>query len=320
MNYHLEQFGRCTLRPLGLLALLLLVTSVASAQIALRLTSDKQRYLRFEPVVLTLGVTNISGNTLDFTGSTRDRMGSIGFRVERTSGRHARQFGSIVNPTQGLKLAPGESRELQITINQFFDMQNEDSYTIRAQLEHGRINRIHISDEIRLEIHDGTPIAKRNIGLPAKNYTDVIKSLEISLLRFTDLDEDIYCLRAEDDENVYAVYRLGAFIDGEKPQMELDDSSLLHLLLQIRPRLFTYYIFGFEGRNMRLLQKRFYVSADGAPPTLTRASGYLRIAHARLAREGVDYVEADGPLDPKSPVGRGESRVPSRLVSPAKRR
>ena len=106
-----------------------------------------------------------------------------------------------------------------------------------------------------------------------------------------DLDEDIYALRAEDTENVYATFRLGSFIDGEKPQVEVDGNSLVHILLQIRPRLFVYFVFGFRGRNLRLLQKRFYTSADGIPPTLSKTTGYFRVEPGRIAREGVDYIE-----------------------------
>ena len=142
-----------------------------------------------------------------------------------------------------------------------------------------------------MEVQDGIPILVKNIGLPTERQTGLIKAIQLSLMRFADVDEDIYALRAEDDENVYAVYRLGSFIDGEKPQMELDDNSLVHVLLQIRPRLYVYYIFSFEGRTLHLRMKRFYVSSDGAPPSLSKETGYLRVIHGQEAREGIDYYE-----------------------------
>ena len=144
-----------------------------------------------------------------------------------------------------------------------------------------------------VDVQEGLEIAYKNIGLPSKSKNDVIKTIRLSLLRFSDVDEDIYCFRAEDDENVYAVHRLGSFIEGQPPQMEIDDSRMIHLLLQIRPRLYAYFIFGFRERSVELLQKRFYMSSDGAPPSLSMATGYLRIEHGRLAIEGVDYYETD---------------------------
>ena len=263
------------------------------AQIALELKSEQKRYLCYEPVHVLLTVSNLSGNTLVFGGDTLATQGSITFKIDCTSGRHCRQIASIGNPADGLQLAPGESRTLDIILNHFYNLQKEDIYNVTAMLDHGRLPRTHVSQPIQIQIQDGSPILVKNIGLPTdSNDTGLIKSIQLSLLRFTDTDEDIYALRAEDTENVYATFRMGSFIDGEKPQVEIDGNSLVHVLLQVRPRLFIYTVFGFRGRNMELRQKRFLVSSDGAPPTLTRKSGYLRVEHSRPARPGIDYIDA----------------------------
>lgn len=268
-----------------------LMPMIAEAQIGMELKVQQQRYLRYEPIKVLLTVTNLSGNTLDFGGDTTDRQGRIAFKIDSASGRPPKLMNSIGNPANGLLLAPGESRTLEILLNQYYDMQREDGYTAQALLDHGRLPRRHVSQTVRVEVQDGIPILVKNIGLPTERQTGLIKAIQLSLMRFADVDEDIYALRAEDDENVYAVYRLGSFIDGEKPQMELDDNSLVHVLLQIRPRLYVYYIFSFEGRTLHLRMKRFYVSSDGAPPSLSKETGYLRVIHGQEAREGIDYYE-----------------------------
>ena len=63
----------------------------------------------------------------------------------------------------------------------------------------------HVSQTVRVEVQDGIPILVKNIGLPTERQTGLIKAIQLSLMRFADVDEDIYALRAEDDENVYAV-------------------------------------------------------------------------------------------------------------------
>ena len=273
-------------------AVLLLIAGTLSAQIGLRLEAENTRYICFEPVTVKLTVANLSGNTLLFNGDTAATKGSISFKIECASGRHCKAIANLGNPADGLQLGPGESRRLDIILNQFYNFQREDVYNVTAILNHGRLPRTHISQPIQIAVQDGLPILTKNIGLPSEaGDTSVIKSLQINLLRFADIDEDIYALRVEDTDNVYATFRLGSFIDGEKPQVELDGNSLVHILLQVRPRLFVYYVFGFRGRNLQLRQKRFYTSADGAPPTLSKATGYFRVEHGRIAREGVDYIE-----------------------------
>ena len=282
-----------TRRSLPLLALLaaLSTTLCLHGQIALELQVPQKRYLRYEPILLRLTVSNLSGNSLEFGGKTPGHHGQIAFKVDSASGRTPKLVNPLANPANGLSLAPGETRTLEIPLNQYYDMQREDGYSVQALLDHDRLPRRHVSQPVRVEVQDGLPILVKNIGLPTERQTGLIKAIQLSLLRFADVDEDIYALRAEDDINVYAVHRLGSFIDGEKPQMELDGDSLVHLLLQIRPRLYVYYIFGFEGRNLLLRQKRFFVSADGAPPSLSRETGYLRVVHGQIAREGIDYYE-----------------------------
>ena len=290
---------------------LALLAAAVHAQIALRLTAEKPRYLRYEPIPLILQVTNLSGNTLSFGGDLpRERnRGSVTFRVEASGGRNVAQFTLMDNPANGLKLGPGQTRELRIIINQFYEMQKEDKYAVTAYLSHPRLPSIHLSKPVHIEVYDGTPLLVQTIGMPSKSDTDLIKTLKLTLMRFADVEQDIYYLRVEDDENVYASFRLGDYIDGEKPQMELDGPNLVHILLQLRPKLFVYYIMGFDGYNLKMRQKRFYKSSDGLPPTLSRA-GYLHIEHARPAIEGVDYIEP-GP-EKKSPPAEQRAQQTAR--------
>ncbi|MBQ4480816.1 MAG: hypothetical protein II943_09275 [Victivallales bacterium] len=287
-----------TRRHFSLIFLVLFSLSMhVFAQIALRLEAEKSRYLCFEPVHVFLTVSNLSGNTLIFNGDTRGTQGSISFKIECSSGRHCKAVASLGNPADELQLAPGESKKLDIIINQFYNFQREDVYNVTAMLDHGRLPRTHVSQPIQITVQDGLPILVKNIGLPSETKDEsVIKAIQLSLLRFSDVDEDIYALRAEDVENVYATFRLGPYIDGEKPQLEVDGNSLVHVLVQVRPKLYIYFVFSFHGRNMQLIQKRFYTSADGIPPTLSKSTGYFRVEHARLAREGIDYVEGQEKL------------------------
>ncbi len=280
------------------LALLLLLLAMRLwGQIALRLEAEKSRYLCFEPVHVFLTVSNLSGNTLIFNGDTRATQGSISFKIECSSGRNCKAVANLGNPADELQLAPGESKKLDIILNQFYNFQREDVYNITAMLNHGRLSRTHISQSIQIEVQDGMPILVKNIGLPSETDDEsVIKSIQLSLLRFPDVDEDIYALRAEDHENVYSTFRLGPYINGEKPQLEIDGNSLVHVLVQARPKLFIYFVFSFHGRNMRMIQKQFYISADGLPPTLSKSTGYFRVEHGRIAREGIDYIDSQEKL------------------------
>ncbi len=273
---------------LQILLFFLLTGFAAHAQIGLQLKAENLRYLRYEMINLKLVISNISGNTLVFSDQDKANDGRIFFAVNEHSGKVARAFDANANPAADLILAPGESRELSITINMLHDMQREGVYSVTAYLNHSRLPRTHLSNTINIEVLEGSTILERNVGLPSQSSTEVIKSIRLLLMLFQDTSEKLYCLRAEDDENIYAVYRLGPYISGTRPQMDIDGSSSIHILIQVRPKLYSYLIFSFIGRNLNIRQQRYYAPVNGTP-TLTRQTGYLRISNARVATEGTDF-------------------------------
>lgn len=270
------------------LASVFLLTALSvQAQVALQLKAKDTRFLRYEPIEMTLTIRNNSGNTLIFSDSDITS-GRIFFAVNGQNGKVARSFDPTANPAAGLILAAGDTRELSISINMLHDMQREDTYSITAYLNHDRLSRTHLSNTVDVEVVEGLRIAEKNVGLPSMDDTNVIKSIQLLLLLFDARQEKLYCLRAQDEENVYAVFRLGPYISGSKPQIEIDGSSSIHILIQVRPRLYSYLIYGFVERNLRLRQQRYYVPANGTP-TLDRQTGFLRVVQARVATEGVDF-------------------------------
>ena len=258
---------------------------VAHGQVSLSLKADKQRYLRYEKVNVRLTVRNYSGNTLVF----HDKEDRIFFDVGQIGGASARAFDKQANPAFGLVLGPGEAKTLLIAIDTLFDMQKEGNYTIQAYLNHSRLPRTHMSKSVSVEVRDGKILLERNIGLPAVREDEVIKSIRLQLLKFRDIDDTIYCLRAEDDENVYATIRLGPYIDGDEPMMDIDGTSTVHVLLQARPRLYIYTILGFVGRKLKVRQQRNYTLDNGAVPYLQRRGDRVILRNGRIAIEGVDF-------------------------------
>ncbi|MDD3695007.1 MAG: hypothetical protein PHG44_03460 [Lentisphaeria bacterium] len=273
---------------LFLFGLFCLLALSSSAQVALQLKAESARYLRYEIINLRLVINNSSGNTLIFSDQDGVSGGRLFFAVNEHSGKVAKAIDAKANPIADLILAPGESRELQISINMLHDMQKEGVYSVTAYLNHSRLPRTHLSNTINVEVIEGSRILERSVGLPSQSSSELIKSMRLILLLFPDVSEKLYCLRVEDDDNIYAVHRLGPYISGTPPQMDVDGSSSVHVLIQVRPRLYSYLIYSFMGRNLQLRQQRYYVP-DGGTPSLSKQTGYLRVSHARPANEGTDY-------------------------------
>jgi len=251
----------------------------------MHLKSDYTRYLRYEKITVLLTVRNYSGNTMLF--SSKDA--KIFFKIQHTNtGMPAKCLDLQANPAQSLILGPGQSKELNITLNSIYNMQKEGVYEITAYLNHPRSSRTHVSNTIDIEVRSGSPILGKTIGLPSNSNNGIIKSVNVILMLFTDVNSKIYCLRVEDEDNIYATLRLGPYISGTHPQLDVDGTSSIHILIQVAPRLYSYLTYSFIGRNLKLRQQRYYIPENGSPE-LERKKGFLHITHAKIAELGTDY-------------------------------
>lgn len=273
---------------------LLVLGGAAYGQIGIWVSADHKHYLRYEPVEVAVTLRNYSGNTLVFGGADGGAdggaQGGLHFLVERANGAMLKPFDKSFNPVEDLILGAGETRRLVFALNTMYDLQREGSYRIRAQIGHSRLPNDYRSDPLSLDVRDGVPIIERNIGLPASDTAGTITAIKVSLLLFHDGEQGLYCLRAEDEKTVYGTVRLGPQIIGSQPSMDADAASDVHVLIQIRARLFVYAVYSLSRKGMQLRQKQYY-KPDEFGPRLTRAPGYLKIIGGTLARQGVDFEE-----------------------------
>ncbi len=274
--------------PLLLVAFLFLAALPTWAQLGIALTASYNKFLRYEPIEVTVTLRNYSGNTLTFSKEGPNR-GYLFFLVDTHNGRMVKSLKAKDNPADGLVLNAGETKALSLSLNTFFDLQSPGSYTVKAQVGHARLSNDYQSDEVTFEVRDGLMVTSRNVGLPGDDANGKIKALKVSLLLFQDDDQGIYCLRVEDDDLVYSTIRLGRQINSSEPEMDADATSDVHLLLQVASRLYSYQVYSLAGARVKLRQQSYY-SPDGTVPHLSRSPGYIKVVNGRLAVEGVDYI------------------------------
>ena len=268
-----------------------LVFSLCSyAQIGMNLKAEKERYLRYEPIELTLTLRNYSGNTLIFGRDDKSgvEQGRLAFLIKMHDGSTVNPLAGAINPLAGLVFSPGETKELKLTINQFYDLQKDDFYNVSAYVEHKRMSKAFMSNSVSFEVREGTLITSKIIGLPTASDDDMIKTITASLMRFNDGQDDVYCLRIEDEKTVFGTFRIGPCITGSTPQLDADEASAIHVLVQVRARLYCYSVYSIIGGEAKLRQQRYY-KPDNGVPTLSRAPGYLKILYATQAVEGTDF-------------------------------
>jgi len=267
---------------------MLLTLSVARAQIGIAIRADVTKYLCYEPIEITVIMRNYSGNTLVFNGRDASDRGYLKFEVDTPSEVTVGRLDSKANPVENMILGAGDTQTLKLVLNELFSMQGAGRYRIKAKVGHHRLQSDYESNVVTVDVRKGIPMITRTIGLPAKDHVGPIRSVEAVLLLLNDTAGSMYCLRVEDDKQVYGTVRVAPYISGTKPQMDADANSDIHILIQSRPRLYSYSVYTLANLVLRLRQERYYVGEPTAP-RLTREPGFLKAVGGRLAVEGVDY-------------------------------
>ena len=286
-----------------LLGLGLALVASVRAQLSIAVKTDRRHYLRYEPIEVAIQLRNYSGNTLIFGDAEGANRGYLRFVVDRPEGTPVRQIDRSLNPVEDLILGAGENRELRLNLTLFFDLRGEGSYVITAQIGHQRLPSDYRSAPVSIDVREGVPVITRNLGLPQTDGGAVIRAVTASLLLFHDGEEWLYCLRAETDTDVLGTVRLGPQISGSQPQMDADASSDIHVLVQLRSRLFLYAVYGITDSGVRLRQRRYY-KPDQYGPRLTQAPGFLHVVGGLPAEEGVG-------LEEPAPARKNETRAPA---------
>lgn len=292
-----------------LLAILAGCTTPLRAQLSIAVKTNRKHYLRYEPIEVRVLLRNYSGNTLIFGDTEGTNTGYLRFTVERPDGTEIRPTDRSINPVADLILGAGESRELALNLNQFFDLRAEGSYGITAQVGHQRLPSDYRSEPASIDVREGVPVITRWLGLPQGDAGAPIKAVTVALLLFHDGEEWLYCLRAENDDAVLGTVRLGPQISGSQPQMDADAASDVHVLVQLQSRLFLYAVYGVSEQGVRLRQRRYY-RPDQFGPRLTQAPGYLKVVGGVPAQEGQDVRLPPAGANPEPAVPAATPAAP----------
>ncbi len=280
-----RSFGGWRRRGLLLVAFLALSLPVR-AQLGINLEADRNVYVRYEPVKLTLVLRNYSGHELDFGGLAQDS-GEVVVVVSRSDIMGV-EVKHLAQELGEFELGAGETRRLEFTLNRLVNMQPVTDYTVYAQVKHPDLGSDYRSAQVQVEVREGTAIWQRQTGVPGGDRDGVRAVRKVSMVRLHETKQDTYCLRIEDDKTVYRVVRLGPYIYGGEPQVDLDAAANTHVLMRSKARLYSHRVYDFNGR---LKQEKYYIVEDGQPLLIRDDdTGRIGVSGGRPAVAGVDYT------------------------------
>ncbi len=244
----------------------------AMAQIQIDLKLPRLQYIAYEPVIATVGITNLAGRDIDL----HDASGQPWFGFEVT-GQDGQLIGTIKASAQPpLKIETGKHVTQKIDIGSFFAVHDFGTYHVRAHIFFSDLGKYFYSPAKVFEVTDARPIWQRTVGIPEGVSTGgSVRTYSLLMNRFPD-HTSLY-VRVEDKDTgiVYATYSLGRLIAFDDPRAELDRANQLHILFCAAPRTWSYDRIGLDGEH---IAHATFMETKSRPKLVRADSGEVKIA------------------------------------------
>lgn len=268
----------------------------AYSQLGLRIEMNRKVYMLYEPIYACISLRNNSGRPLVF-GQNPKLQGFIYFLIQDSKGRTiAKRPGTEISAT-GLLLKPGESRNLVLPVNEYYELEKAGSYTINVCVAHNLLPReLKSSRSQTFAVENGVEVWSAVTGVPditGSGQKDApVKERKYSIRLLSEPPNKYYYLFVEDDKMVYGVSRIGRQISIEKFKAEVDMLGRIHILMPMSSKVFHYLAFSIDGMNIA----SSYWRVSDTIPTIYRdpGNGIVRRLGGVEAKRGVDYVEFQG--------------------------
>ena len=241
----------------SILLFLIFVIRLSADKIELYPTLNQKKYMLYQPIKLTIGIENYSGNTLIF----KDQ-GYLTIHIKTKTGEAIKtRLKGPINLARDLVLSASGRKKLSIDISKLFYLQKQGDYALTVEASHKRLSHTHhyVTEPLHFQIRTPKIILDRRIGFPStpSETETVIPVRHYTIVRFLqDNDRSIYALQVHDDDYIYAITTLGESLLGVNPSTELDALNNLHILLRINSKHYRYMVFDLNGS---LLRESFYI-------------------------------------------------------------
>lgn len=279
-------------------ALVFLGASRANAQMQVDISIKRPLYIAYEPLIVNVSITNLTGEVLDLVDSGKNRW--FGFQVETLDGRPIPPNESQhVNPP--VRLEPGQKLTRAINITPLFPIGEFGGYRIRASIYALSLNKWFNSEALNVEITEGRTIYEKTIGVPqSEASTGSLRKITLMTHRLPSSSQ-LY-LRIQDTASgiIYCTHRLGRIVSYGTPEIVIDGKNTIHVFQNVAPKVFLYSHVGLNGE---IFERSIYnQSGRSKPACQLKSDGSIAILGATISNNEADGAVQETPNLSDRPV------------------
>lgn len=270
------------------LGLLLACLPGALGQVIVDVIMDQEQFLPGEALTATVKITNRSGRTLHL-GSDADW---LTFSIESRESFIVNKNGET--PVIGeFTLENGKVATKSVNVAPYFELTRTGRYRLVATVVIKEWAAQAASKPKDFDIVEGSPLWSREFGLPGNAQTPELR--QYTLLQATTLRSEIrlyFRLSELPDARVLKVFQLGQIVSFNRPEVELDSQSRMHVLHQNGAHTVVYTVLTPSGE---ISIRRFYEFIDGRPRLRLNKDGTIEVIGGarKVTRNDIPVVKLD---------------------------
>ncbi|MDD5200684.1 MAG: hypothetical protein PHC88_12885 [Terrimicrobiaceae bacterium] len=264
---------RPSIRPaaLALLSALCVCAALpdAGAQVRVDFSLRRSLFIRYEPLIATVTITNLSGRDLELADVDNHKWFSFNIvHVESGSEALVPPFNADYSLTP-VQIPAGRSIKRAVNITPLYPLTEFGIYRVRATVFDSQSGHFFSSNPpLNVEITEGRMLWQQTVGVP-EGEGGGGKTRTLTLLSHRLPDETQLYLRIEDKEGglIYCTHQMGKLVSFSKPEVEIDANNQIHILQNTAPRMFLYSKVGLNGQ---ILDRKEYTALSDTRPALRR--------------------------------------------------
>lgn len=248
----------------GLLAL----AGTATAQLRVDLSLRRSLFIRYEPVIATVTITNLSGREIELTDDGNHKWFS--FTIESASGALVPPYNADYS-LQPVRIGVGERLTRAVNVTPLYPITEYGVYRLRATVYDASANRYFGSPPLNVEITEGRVLWQQTVGVPASEGS-AGGTRHVTLLSHRLPDQTQLYVRIEDKANglIFCTSQLGRIVSFDRPSVELDGNNDVHILQNVAPRKFLYTKMSLNGK---VADRQQFMATEQSRPQFVRGPG-----------------------------------------------
>jgi hypothetical protein len=255
---------------IALALLLFLGMAEAHAQVQVDLKLPRLQFIAYEPVVATLGITNLAGRDIELHDADGETW--FGFEITGSQGQSIGPIKPLMQPP--LKIAAGQHVTQKINLTPLFQVQDYGAYHVRAHIYFPDLGKYFYSQAKVFEVTDARAMWQQTVGMPEGAGPGNARTYSLMTNRFPDHTSLYVRVANKDTGVVYATYSLGHLILYDEPKVQIDKTNQLHVLHCSAPRTWSYSVIGLNGE---LVSHSTYMETKSRPRLLQTADGMVAV-------------------------------------------